>query len=156
MKFVVKRASSFAVVMGLSLAALAGCGPSKTIVEADIQASADLNPDRDGRASPLVVTMYQLKSPVAFNNASFFSLFDKPQAELGADFQGKEEIELRPGQKLKIERELNPQTRYLGFLAGYRNIERSTWRAVTPVEAGSTTEIKVDFARSSVTTKTID
>ena len=95
------------LVVGLMLPALSGCisdvasgvtgavldkifedGPTR--MEAQVEASEDLNPDYDGQASPLVVRMYQLKSPVAFNNATFFALYDSDVAELGDDLEGTE------------------------------------------------------------------
>ena len=78
-------------------------GPTE--IEAEMIAKADVNPDYDGQPSPLVVRMYQLSSPTAFKNAGFFALYDGDVATLGNDMTGREEIELRPGQTLEIERE---------------------------------------------------
>lgn len=137
--------------LGLLLSVTVGCFPGfPTRIEANIAAAEDLNPDYKGRASPLVVRFYHLKSDLAFNNASFFALYDNDETELGNDLLGKEEIELRPGQEMVYKRELGPETRYVGILASYRDIENASWRAVAEVREGKTTEVKFDFARLEV------
>ena len=124
--------------------------PSPTRVEAKIEAAQDINPDYDGRPSPLVIRLYELKSPTVFNNAAFFALYDTDTAELGADLQNREELELQPGQALEIERELKPETRYYGIMAAYRDIDNATWRAVYEVEEASTAELAILVGRLNV------
>ena len=173
MRPVSKQTARAVLLLGMVMPALSGCladaasgvtsavidklfetGPAT--IEANIVAAEDLNPDYDGQASPLVVRMYELKSPTAFNNASFFALYDSDVAELGDDLKGKEEIELRPGDKLELERELQPETRFVGFIAGYRDIENAAWRAVTEVPEGETTDLKIDFGRLAVKIVEVD
>jgi len=145
-----RRVVQTAAAMALALSVVAGCLGNPTKIEADIAAAEDLNPDHRGRASPLVVRIYQLKSDLAFNNASFFALYDNDEAELGADLVGKEEIELRPGEDMVYSRKLEDDTRFVGVLAGYRDIDNASWRAVTEIKKGKTTEVKLDFARLKV------
>ncbi|MBU2408148.1 MAG: type VI secretion system lipoprotein TssJ, partial [Gammaproteobacteria bacterium] len=71
--------------------------PVVTKVELTLVAGPDANPDARGRASPLTVRVYALKSGNAFSSADFFSLFDKDQATLGAEIAQREEMLLRPG-----------------------------------------------------------
>lgn len=122
-----------------------------TRIEAKLAAAKDLNPDLDGQPSPLVVRLYALKSATAFNNASFFSLYDSEAAELGADLQNREELEVRPGQKLALERDFKDETRYLGVLAAYRDIDNASWRAVYELREGRLTELKIGLGRLDVT-----
>lgn len=173
MRHSAKRAARLVLLLGMVLPALSGCladaasgvtsavieklfetGPST--IEANLTASEDMNPDYEGQASPLVVRMYELKSATAFNNASFFALYDSDEAELGGDLKAKEEIELQPGDKLEFERELQPETRYVGFIAGYRDIDNASWRAVAEIPEGSSTDLKVDFGRLAVKIVEVD
>ena len=124
--------------------------PSPTRIEAKIEADEDINPDYDGQASPLVVRLYELKSATAFNNAGFFTLYDADMAELGADLQNREEIELQPGQAMEVNRDLKPETRYIGIVAAYRDIDNSTWRAVHELEANETAELTIAIRRLDV------
>lgn len=124
--------------------------PSPTRIEAKIKADPDINPDFDGQASPLVVRLYELKSPTAFNSAGFFALYDGDLAELGADMQNREELELQPGQELEVMRDLKPETRYIGIMAAYRDIDNAAWRAVHPVEEHETAELTIAVRRLDV------
>jgi len=123
---------------------------SPTRIEAKIEADQDINPDYDGTASPLVVRLYELKSPTAFNNAGFFTLYDGDLAELGGDLQNREELELQPGQALEVNRDLKPETRYIGIMAAYRDIDNANWRAVHEVEANETAELTIAIRRLDV------
>ncbi len=123
-------------------------GPA--MIEAEFRAAVDLNPDHEGNPSPLVVRLYELKSATAFNNTGFFSLYDNDTGELGNDMKGREELEFQPGQALLLERELEPETRYIGVMAAYRDIENARWRAVLEVEPGSETEVIIVLDRLAV------
>ena len=56
--------------------------PAKTHL--NVAAHGNVNPDDNGRPSPVVLRVYQLKDDAAFKDAEFFALFDKEQATLGA------------------------------------------------------------------------
>ena len=94
--------------------------------------------------------LYELKSATAFNNAGFFTLYDADMAELGADLQNREEIELQPGQAMEVNRDLKPETRFIGVVAAYRDIDNSNWRAVHEVEAHETAELTIAIRRLDV------
>ena len=119
-------------------------------IEAEFRAAVDLNPDHEGNPSPLVVRLYELKSVTAFNNSGFFALYDNDSSELGDDMKGREEMEFQPGQALFLERELELETRYVGVMAAYRDIENARWRAVFEVEPGSDTEVIILLDRLAV------
>jgi len=118
------------VAMLVSL--LAGCalfGPSPTRVEATITAADDLNPNFEGRPSPLVIRIYELKSIDAFQGSNFFSLYDNEAAALGADILARDEIEVRPGERYNYKRTLNDESRYIGVIGAYRDLDNAQWRA---------------------------
>jgi type VI secretion system protein VasD len=122
---------------------LAGCGTRPTAIRADVVAGADVNPDARGRPSPVVVKVFELKSLAAFEAADFFSLFEKDKETLGGELLARDELSLVPGAKREFVREAKPDTRFLGVVAGYRDLERSTWRAAVPVPAQKTTSVIV-------------
>ncbi|MBX7228542.1 MAG: type VI secretion system lipoprotein TssJ [Burkholderiaceae bacterium] len=139
------------MVIGLS-AMLLACGKSSTLVSAALQASSSINPDARNRPSPVVIRVYELKTPATFESADFFSLFDKDQATLGADMLAREEFTLRPGDSQTINRELKPDTRFMAVFAGFREVEKSTWRAVMPLNVGkkNTVQISLDARTVSI------
>lgn len=126
--------------------ALAGCGtsgPKSPRVEGQIAAAAGLNPSINDRPSPLLVRIYELRSPTAFNQADFMSLYQADQATLAADLVAREEVMLQPGEKRPFNKQLSPETRFIGVMAVYRNLERATWRTVVSVTPSKTLKFNV-------------
>lgn len=115
---------------------LTSCGvkeyilPSTAYYAMDITAAPELNPNKDGRPSPLVIRLYELKSLDEFNNGDFFAIYDNEAKTIGKTMLSKEEIEMKPGEKRHIDRTANPQARYLGVIAAYRDLDNAQWRAV--------------------------
>ena len=132
-----KMLTAFAV-----LVLLAGCSSlspySKvTKVNLKLTGSDQLNPDLNGRPSPIVVRLFELKHPVTFENADFFSLYERAKESLAPDLVSSEELELRPGETLSLKLSVEEGSRYVGILAAYRDLPETKWRftvQVTPVE----------------------
>ena len=80
---------------------LSACGgpPKPAQVSGTIEASTSVNPSLSKRPSPVQVRVYELKTPTAFNNADFVSLYQRDQAELGArpPATGQREARRDPG-----------------------------------------------------------
>ena len=136
-------------VLGAAAAVLlGGCAapppkPVVTPVEVTLSAAANANPDAQGRASPLTVRLYVLKSPGAFNGADFFSLYDKDTATLGAELVQREDMLLRPGESRKLSLTLAPEAKAIGVLAAYRDLEHARWRALQPLDVGKPMDLTV-------------
>jgi type VI secretion system protein VasD len=125
--------------------------PPPTVLQIHIDAAANANPDSHGRASPVVVRLLELKSLAAFQNADFFSLFERDRETLGSDLVAKDEIVLRPGGRREIRRELHADTRFIALVAGYRDIERSRWRASMPVKLNQATPVSISVQEQEIT-----
>ena len=81
---------------------LPGCSvlsPFSSVTKLDLQLTANeqLNHDLNGRPSPIVLRLFELRHPVAFENADFFSLYDRARESLPQDLIATRELELRPG-----------------------------------------------------------
>lgn len=96
-----------------------------------IRAGNQLNPDSQDRPSPVVVRLYLLRAEISFAAADFFSLYERDAATLGADLLAREEVQLRPGRSVAITRSFPHDARFLGVVAAFRDIERSSWRALS-------------------------
>lgn len=94
-----------------------------------VQGGALLNPDFTNRPSPVVVRIYLLRAEITFGAADFFSLFERDAATLGPDLLAREEVQLRPGRIVSIQREFPPEARFIGVVVAFRDLEKSTWRA---------------------------
>lgn len=151
------RAAARRILVLALAAALAACAakppppPPPTVVRGTIQAGAAVNPDARGRPSPVVVKLFELKSVGAFEAADFFSLFDKDREALGADVLRKEELTLRPGERVALDRTLDPDARYLGVVAGYRALDRSRWRASAPISPHRVNPLVVTLDADGIT-----
>jgi type VI secretion system protein VasD len=93
----------------------------------------DVNPDASGRASPVVLRVYQLRTDSAFTGASFSSLFDDERKALGPDLIARDEYELVPGERRTLELAPPPDLRFLGALAAFHDVRNSNWHTVLPV-----------------------
>jgi type VI secretion system protein VasD len=131
---------------------LAGCAPKPvvTTVSINLAAAADANPDARGRASPLTVRVYVLKSPGPFESADFFSLFEKDQATLGAELVQREEVLLRPGESKKLDLTLPADAKAIGVMAAFRDLDRARWREVRPVQTGKAQAFDVNFGARAI------
>jgi type VI secretion system protein VasD len=138
-----------------TLALLAGCSSlspysSLTKLNLKLSASDQLNPDLNGRPSPIVVRLFELKHPVAFENADFFSLYERAKESLAPDMVTAEELELRPGETLELKLSLQEVSRYIGVLAAYRDLPETRWRYTVPIAPQSVTNTDLTLDRAGI------
>lgn len=156
------------ILASMALAACGSLSPSPpgqretTELELFIEASDRLNPDPQGRAAPILLRIYELKSADVFQEADFFALYLRDRATLTGDVLMVDQFILRPGQVQVLHRHSNPESRYIGVVAGYRDLPNSTWRALyrlpsTPelkwysaLTPGSTSSLRIDLQPNSV------
>ena len=127
-----------ALLVSASLLVVSGCGsqgpPKPVNFGADIIVTEDLNPDTNGRPSPLMLAVYQLKSADKFQNtADFFSVFDPKGAALSDDLIRREQITLQPGGNRAFETEVDAQTAYIGVVGAFSDLENAQWRSVVEI-----------------------
>lgn len=115
------------------LAACASKPPEDVSLTGSIQTVADVNPDALGRPSPLQIKVFQLAATEKFEQADYFELADAGEATLGADLLGVQAVMMAPGETRPYEGEFDPQTRFIGVIAGYRDIHQAKWRAIAPM-----------------------
>jgi type VI secretion system protein VasD len=122
---------------------LVGCSAlspysTQTRLELQLAASDELNPDINGRPSPIVLRLLELKNPVLFETVDFFSLYGQAKALLAPDLVASEELELRPGERLQLKLHVKDGSRYVGVLAAYRDLPETKWRYVIQLRPGDT------------------
>jgi type VI secretion system protein VasD len=110
------------VLAMLSIAACGSAAPKPVATKLEVIAAADLNPDREGRPSPVVVRLFQLRTEGEFAGAKYFQLHDKEKETLGASLISRDELPaIAPGGHLLQELPVSPDTRFFGVLAGYQD-----------------------------------
>lgn len=103
------------------------------MLDITITAANDLNRDEKERAAPVLLRLYELRSSTNFEAADYFSLQSDDRALLGNDLLLREEFILRPGEQKRIRRKSHPDLEAVALMAGYRELARSNWRAVTRI-----------------------
>ena len=137
------------VMWGLAL--FGGCATAPPLLQGSIKAAPTTNPDARGRPSPIVLRVYELRALGAFNNADFFSLFEKEAETLGGELVGREEYILQPSESRPYQRQLQPDTKFIGVAAAFRDLENSRWRLTAAVPSNRAIAITLGVDARAVT-----
>lgn len=135
---------------------VAGCASVKdflgfvTKINISFEASQDLNPNAEGRPSPLVIRMYEFEDVKAFKEADFFSLYDNENKTIGKFILAKDEVEIKPDTKHYIKRRTKPKAKFIGILAAYRDLDNARWRAIIELREDKTAEVNVYLGSAGV------
>ena len=127
--------------------------PEPTRVVLEFEAAGNINPNPEGRASPLVLRIYQLKSYSKFEDADFFALYEKDEEVLGGELVNKEEILLKPNEKRTVFYETSDDTRTIGVIGAFRDHEQSQWKAAAGVKENKTNVIGISVNGNNLTVK---
>jgi len=107
-------------------------------VEAKIKASmtlevnGDANPDANGRPSPVVVHIYQLRADAMFRNVDFFALIDDAPKALAETLITRDDFYLQPGDRRTLDVTVASEAAFVGVAAEYHEFRTAEWRAVVP------------------------
>ncbi|HDY7866043.1 TPA: type VI secretion system lipoprotein TssJ [Vibrio vulnificus] len=117
---------------------LMGCSAANMVVSPysnlEIKTGFNVNPDMNGRPSPVVAYVLELTSDTLFTSQDFFSLYENTAQTLGPDLVNKTELYLSPGQNTLYESTMKPSVEYIGIVVAYRDIENANWRKVIKVD----------------------
>ena len=151
----VRRSVLLKLSAALVLAACASAPPppKPIVVKLTMQAAPGINPDQRGRPSPVALKLFELKSLATFERSDFFSLFDRERETLGAELVARDEFVIKPGDRIVQERKLSPDTKFIGIVVGYRDLERSQWRLSIPAEVASAQPLIIEVDANRVAQK---
>lgn len=102
-------------------------------LEITLGALENVNPTAAGRPSPIVVRVFELASDSRFQAADYFELMGAGNVSLEGDVLSSEEHTLLPGEVRVVRRRAALQSKFLGIVAGYRDLGSSVWRTATPL-----------------------
>lgn len=96
----------------------------------DFTARAELNTDDNGKSSPVVIRMYQLKDPKSFESATYNDLVENDQDALGAALLATKEIILKPSNSISVDTPFDSDAYYVGIVAMFKepDLKHNTWR----------------------------
>lgn len=127
-------------IVGTLITLLIGCQSARrtlnfdTTAELTLSAHQNVNPDRDGRSSPIVIRVFKLADARQFQREDFLNLYENAEDRLGNDLIDTVILkELAPGED-RVERlGLTEDVRYLGLLAEYVQYQEANAIVVLPV-----------------------
>lgn len=95
-----------------------------------INTGSNLNPDKTGRPSPLVLRFYQLVNNAQFNDSDLYKLLDNDLAILGSELKQKDQVTVYPGETQNYLLGVHPDARYLGVIAAFQDISSANPKLV--------------------------
>jgi len=108
-------------------------------------ADPGLNPGATGIPSPVRVRLYELKNSANFMRVDYFALAERATPTLGVDLIDQDEVWFYPGEQRQLSRQLNSQTRHVGLVVAYRDIDQAQWRAVLGIASGQTNKFLINL-----------
>ena len=131
--------------------------PEITGIDAIFTTTSQLNPSVKGHPLPLTVYLYQLKSPTIFGKTDYFTLEEQDKTILGSEMIGKrDELKLKPNEAYHYAHELDTETRYLGIVAAYRDIEHATWQTVVNLAPNIITSVVIRLDSKAMTVQKLE
>lgn len=107
---------------------------SKELLAFSLTAVSKLNPDQNGRPSPLVIRIYQLSSDALFRNADFYKLLDDDAQVLNRDIQQKQQFMVYPGEKRsRTDMVISRKTRFIGIVGEFRDVDNAVATLLIPI-----------------------
>ncbi len=149
-----KKISLLLIISITVVSSLSGCAwfsANIPTAEMDVQSVTYLNPDINGQASPVALTIYQLSKPDKFNQASYIALENNSSAVLGDDLIDKNIIEIRPKTTMHISEAISEDTHYIGIIAGYQNQRIGNWRHLIKCDTTANKNINLKILLESHT-----
>ncbi|MBX2858042.1 MAG: type VI secretion system lipoprotein TssJ [Cellvibrionaceae bacterium] len=148
------------LLISFSLGLVLGCQPTRrvlnfdTSVELQFSTSNMVNPDRDGRASPVIVRVYKLADERQFSREDFLNLYEDADNRLGKDLLGTVVLkELAPGESRKERIELEPKVKYVGLLAEFIRYQDAQSIQLVSIVDHKTTKVSVSLSGTQLRVK---
>jgi len=127
---------------------LSGCGgekPPQPVIELSVAAGPVVNPNAEGRPTPVAVRLFYLTSPAKFERADVFALTEREKATLGDDAMGSEELVVGAGESEVLTKNPKPGVRFLGTAVLFRDIDAAKWRSVQPIAPSGPTRLRLEI-----------
>lgn len=147
-------------LVALLVFSLAGCSSTRralnleTSAEITLDATKNVNPNTDGKASPLVIRVLKLRDDRQFKQEDFLNLFENAKSRLGDDLIESVRLkEIAPGEERVEVFKLTPEIRYLGILGEYIRYEDAQAKQIILIEPHKTNKVELEFGRLKIVIK---
>lgn len=96
-----------------------------------IKAASNINPNVEGKPSPIEIRVYQLSDSQAFEQAEFIQLYNDAQGVLKAEVLLTRDLEsILPGEERNEALPLASETKYIGIIAGFADYREAKNKAI--------------------------
>lgn len=82
--------------------------------------------------------------------ADFFDLAERGASTLGADLMSQDEIWVHPGEQRQLSRDLGSETRHVGLVVAYRDIDQAQWRTLLSIAPRQANRFLINLDARSV------
>lgn len=142
MRLSLLKTSTLLIIMSLAAALLNGCAYTREKLDLETSAllkfrvSETVNPDSNGRPSPVVLNLFFLTDNRQFEQEDIISLLQDADDRLGKDMIDKVRLkEFIPGEIREKKLKLSKKVKYIGVLAEYVQYEDAQAKLLLPIEA---------------------
>ncbi|MCD9458353.1 type VI secretion system lipoprotein TssJ [Marinibactrum halimedae] len=151
------KSFNIAIIAILFSVILIGCQTTREVLNFDTSAEInftahpDVNPDKDGRPSPVILKLFTLTDDRQFAREEFLNLYEDANGRLGNDLIDTITLrEFSPGEERQEVIELTPEVKFIGVMAEYINYEDARSLLLLPILEHNENEFDVDIAHLSV------
>ena len=129
----------YALISVVALSVVSCSGTRKllnidTAAELTVITSKDVNPDQDGRPSPIVIKVFALTDDRQFKREDFLSLYENPPERLGSDLIDTFTLQEFSPEETRTETvKLTPETQFIGLMAEYAQYDKAKALLILPV-----------------------
>lgn len=121
--------------IGILVFAFTACSSKPTHLELVVSSNNDLNPDVNNISSPLMLTFYELESAENFIKYDYWTLMEESGKNLNRDLISQVKHIIIPNQKQTYKIVFNNNSRFLGVVGQFRNIQnKDKWKYVINLE----------------------
>ena len=92
-------------------------------------ADKDINPNDGGHPAPLNIFIYNVKERDVFTNADFFEILEGNSKALQTAISKEYEAILQPGESRSVTIKPDGDSKMLGFIGAYRDLNDAIWLA---------------------------
>lgn len=126
----------------------------ETKAEIDFYAASDVNPNTEGRPSPVVIKLFKLADSRQFKQQDFLALYENAKERLGVDLLETVQLKEFAPNEQRIEKfKLNPDVKYMGILVEYSRYKEATATLVLPIESYKTNKYRVKLSHLNIRTQ---
>jgi len=122
-----------------------------TTLSGVVKAAERLNVGALQHSSPVELRIYLLKSTTVFDGADFLAIYERERETLGEELIERQEMVLQPGEtKVLPPKTLTAETRAVGVVAAFQNLDRGTWRGTFRVRANVPNPVEIRLEDATV------